>query len=493
MSTTARFHAPRSYLRPLSSAVAVLLLAAHSVAQECGVPETLEEADRTIFVKAVSGDGDTTVGELQRPSPSSTYDVRVWKVGSAPQTIALDGVAGAVSFDGGVVVGGYRNPAGSETHAFRWTAAGGLQDLGTLGGDFAVAQAVSSDGAVVVGTSTIPSGESRAFVWTASGGMQSLGPFLGGQTFATAVSADGSVIAGYHLGPSATSGHGFRWTSASGYGNLGGLAPNGRFWPTAMTSDGSVIVGLGSNGPLFGSPTIASRWTAATGIEDIGSDLSTTSFAIDVSDDGETVLINATIGPQTLPYRWHVSDGAVLVAAESSGTLIRWDGFSADANVLVGSTNGIRATAERLPLCWTGDPYCGPAVPNSAGRPGAARLVGSPVAVDNALSLTAYELPPSAIGYALVSRTQGFVFPVPASAGALCLGGSIGRLVGPGQVQVADAGGTFTIALDLTDLPTPTGPVFGLPGETWNFQVWHRDLSAAAPSNFTDAVSVVLQ
>ena len=78
------------------------------------------------------------------------------------------------------------------------------------------------------------------------------------------------------------------------------------------------------------------------------------------------------------------------------------------------------------------------------------------------------------------------------SYGVLCLGGAIGRFVGPGQVQGATASGTISLTLDLTQLPTANGLVGAGAGETWNFQAWYRDVSGGVVgSNFTDGVSVV--
>jgi probable HAF family extracellular repeat protein len=73
-----------------------------------------------------------------------------------------------VSADGAVVVGRMTNSAGWY-RAFRWTEAGGMEDLGTLpGGTSSEAFGVSADGSIVVGSSdaggsTAPSaGQGRA-------------------------------------------------------------------------------------------------------------------------------------------------------------------------------------------------------------------------------------------------------------------------------------------------------------------------------------------
>jgi probable HAF family extracellular repeat protein len=67
-----------------------------------------------------------------------------------------------VSADGSVVVGWAENAAG-QWRAFRWTAAGGMQDLGTLGGGGSWASGVSADGSVVVGWAATPQGSGVPF------------------------------------------------------------------------------------------------------------------------------------------------------------------------------------------------------------------------------------------------------------------------------------------------------------------------------------------
>ena len=65
-------------------------------------------------------------------------------------------------------------------HAFIWSSAGGMADLGTLGGDTSYALGINDSGEVV-GYSYLADNVTRhAFTWTASGGMVDLGTLPGG-------------------------------------------------------------------------------------------------------------------------------------------------------------------------------------------------------------------------------------------------------------------------------------------------------------------------
>lgn len=141
-----------------------------------------------------------------------------------------------------------------------------------------------------------------------------------------------------------------------------------------------------------------------------------------------------------------------------------------------------------------GTNYCTPAAPNSSGASASMQAVGSELLVDNDVWLTASSLPTNAFGLFLASSTQGFIPTAGGSTGNLCLGGDIGRYIGPGQIQSSGEGGSFSIPIDLTAVTQPTGPAGTSTGDTWNFQAWFRDSSPAGPtSNFTDGLSIQLQ
>lgn len=137
--------------------------------------------------------------------------------------------------------------------ALQPSQAASIQSLGDFpNGFWSRAFAVSSDGSVVAGTSYWFDGSRHAFRWTAATGLVDLGA-IGSATdnAATALSADGSVAAGF----SGT--EGFRWTSA-GFLNLGHLAGQSLATPLGTSQDGNIIVGFDGNLPF--------RWTSTGGI-----------------------------------------------------------------------------------------------------------------------------------------------------------------------------------------------------------------------------------
>jgi len=141
-----------------------------------------------------------------------------------------------------------------------------------------------------------------------------------------------------------------------------------------------------------------------------------------------------------------------------------------------------------------GTVYCAPAVPNATGVPGELRAQGSALVATNDVTLQASAMPNNSFGYFLTSTTQGQLPNPGGSVGTLCLAGSIGRYVGPGQIQNSGGTGAFELLLDLSQTPTPTGLVAIAAGEVWNFQVWYRDsIGGTATSNFTSAVSIAFQ
>ena len=137
--------------------------------------------------------------------------------------------------------------------------------------------------------------------------------------------------------------------------------------------------------------------------------------------------------------------------------------------------------------------------PRSAARstitePGVIAAHGQTAASANDLSLAATQLPHGQFGYFLAGRTQGFFPAAGGSQGNLCLGGAIGRLNDTPQILNSGATGTFSLLLDLTMMPLPSGFTTVVAGDTWNFQAWFRDTdppTGNATSNFTDGLSVL--
>ncbi|MCB9906504.1 MAG: hypothetical protein H6830_02210 [Planctomycetes bacterium] len=135
------------------------------------------------------------------------------------------------------------------------------------------------------------------------------------------------------------------------------------------------------------------------------------------------------------------------------------------------------------------DRYCGPAAVHSGGVSASIRGYGSPVAIDNDLTLIAEDLPVQTFAYFLVGSQVGFVPNPGGSQGTLCLGGTLGRYNAPLEILNSGATGSVQLTINLTALPTTPNHMV-VSGETWFFQCWFRDLNPGQTSNFTDGLQV---
>jgi probable HAF family extracellular repeat protein len=255
---------------------------------------------RTSIADGVSADGSVVVGGAY--NAAGQLRAFRWTAATGMQDLGTLGGdwsdAYGVSADGSVVVGWAYNAAGHQ-RAFRWEN-GVMQDLGTLGGSYSVAYGVSADGSVVVGRATNAAGQWRAFRWTAATGMQDLGTLGGDESEAYSVSADGSVVVGW------SGGHAFRWTASGGMQDLGTLG-GGWSGASGVSADGSVVVGGAYNAA---GQWRAFRWTASGGMQDLGTLGGGRSWASGVSADGSVVVGWAEIAYwQLRAFRWTPSGG----------------------------------------------------------------------------------------------------------------------------------------------------------------------------------------
>lgn len=100
------------------------------------------------------------------------------------------------------------------------------------------------------------------------------------------------------------------------------------------------------------------------------------------------------------------------------------------------------------------------------------------------------QLPIASVGYLLASRNSNAGTQPANSSGFLCLAAPIGRY----SAFVQNSGNTGAVLFDVNPslISQPSGSVAAVPGETWNFQYWYRDVGAGGvpTSNFTNACAV---
>jgi hypothetical protein len=211
---------------------------------------------------------------------------------------------------------------------------------------------------------------------------------------------------------------------------------------------------------------------------------------------------------------WQVTSAATLNGISFSGTVIAQAAITLGINVVLdGRALATAAGAVTMagnatinvpcvdvqPLLLTGsveivgNSYCSSPI-NSIGQQSELSAIGSDLASDGDLTLTVTQVPEGQMGFLLASQTKSLLVNPASSSGNLCLGGDLARFNRSGEIGLA-VGGSFSLNMPLSDFPEHPG--FGapvMPGDTWNFQYWHRDaVDGSNTSNFSNGLEILIR
>lgn len=192
-----------------------------------------------------------------------------------------------------------------------------------------------------------------------------------------------------------------------------------------------------------------------------------------------------TYGPPTVLFETVHPFEAVTVSASDLDS-------DSDAEVVIGSAFSFYSVENlSAEVAGSAPTICLVGEENSIGFRGTIRALGSSMIAGAGFELVASRIPPGQFGMFLGSQTLTAPDPISGSFGNLCLGGSIGRYDGPGQIGSSGPMGEFRLSLTHDALEDSQGPTSAMPGSTWGFQAWYRDIGPFGPtSNFTNAVAI---
>ncbi|MEZ6018364.1 MAG: hypothetical protein R3F49_24920 [Planctomycetota bacterium] len=116
---------------------------------------------------------------------------------------------------------------------------------------------------------------------------------------------------------------------------------------------------------------------------------------------------------------------------------------------------------------------CAGGAPNATGVQAALDFEGSPFAGGMLAAVVSGLEPGGMFGVLVIGDASAPPTPLPFGNGALCVGGAVGRLAAP--PQLADPAGVQRHLIATAPLATSAQVRFVQPGETFTFQLWHRD------------------
>ena len=283
----------------------------------------------------------------------------------------------------------------------------------------------------------------------------------------------------------------------------GGLPKGGRLcWFTGQgqfenNTDGDVDFGFTTlltpiiDMSQMALPTVEyRRWYSNT----LGPNAPNDKFVVDISNDGGATWMTleevGPLGPGTSRGWIRVSTLVPQVLEATSQMQLRFIASDTGPHNIVEAAIDEFRVIDAMCDGAVGSLYC-MAAPNSTGSVGVIEGEGTAFLALNNLELLASDLPTSQTGFFVVSSAQAFVANAGGSQGNLCIGASTGRYLG--QVGNSGMAGEIRLVVDAGAIPQPMGTQATLPGDTWNFQCWHRDQNPGQTSNFTRGYSVTFR
>lgn len=248
---------------------------------------TMRQLKRGSGTPAISGDGLVVASTILDDSKTLGTQGR-WTAATGWQQLmpprpadgavvdAEDGSVFGMSGDGLTITGLYwRNTAvGGLAHGSRWTAATGVQDMGSGGSSSRIDDA-NRDGTVLVGWDEHPVwGNRRAAVWV-NGVKTLLEPEDSDwPSEASAVNSDGTIIVGQAVNLARQIQAAVKWTwNGSSWvktllGNLPRTVPGGSAYANGLSDDGRIVVGIARRD--FSPSNQGFVWTEADGLVEAG-------------------------------------------------------------------------------------------------------------------------------------------------------------------------------------------------------------------------------
>jgi probable HAF family extracellular repeat protein len=211
-----------------------------------------------------------------------------------------------------------------------------MKSLGVIaegGGASSNAWATSSNGSVVVGDCRLPSNnipEWRGFRWTAANGASELQPYTSQSnrfySSARAVTADGNTTFGSSSSSNGTVA--VMWNASGSITVLGAADPNYGSAATTCTPTGTYAAGQQGGQAIRWQVGGSSLTIAGLGVE--------RSIAYSISDQGNVITGDCTVGGNTQAFRWTQSEGMVRLGLLQGGDYSQGYGMTADGSVIVG-------------------------------------------------------------------------------------------------------------------------------------------------------------